>query len=948
MSYGSPQPDLRSKAVSPKRSLSDIRSKAVSPDRWRDPGLLFRRDSESSMASSYHSTPTNGSPQIRPSIFEPFNRVFSPYPESSATSSSALFTLAEVPDTPVSTLGQFGDLVQPSQNPSASELVQKVHQSWRSQSRDEQHGTHHSQSHSRTRSGRHHSQSRSRSEHRRGREVQDLREVLENPESREPSLGRGSTQQSSNTRNNRERSHSRSTVQAGPEVTREPRERSQSTAAVRASLKDIERTREDEKERQKGLERARQRDRSQSTHRRGASSRELRLLVHERSYDNDREIATEKVKRFLQSLESSAQSSMTSPTSGSITLPPIPRFAASETSQSMASQQTPTSTRPQTPQSMASHTTQSTTTQSQTPDQDKELILENRGLYQRVAALQRTERDLLAENQELVRQLAILKKHQETRRQQWEDELQSVKEREKILLVEAQQLKAQIMRQEEQIMDLTSMPSSNSQLAPAPQSSAGLLPDQDIKAWFSERDEIWYAWARDYASRDPNRLSTGLHPLQLHELCDGVKDFVKLTEDHQLPSELMVGSTDMVQTLLHGIFANFICAEALSSPFWVFNAISSGSPESPYVSPPTAISPGGFRLDHALLNAIPSRNVYFPSAQQARMPLSLVTTNLPPSSHHHDPISASSLAYPMKAEMENMFHMLTKGSHDDTNPSSPPSPSPSPSHVKALLFHLFATSGISLPPSSSSSSSSSSSPLEINETKRTLIESRLNYARRLKDRFLAGVARFLLQDQDPAGIAHLERSLTEHIDDALRFSCQLWAKSGPGEGQGKIRFHAPGFAALGGQGQVYKAGGRLVELCWAQQQTLREHDQGGMHVGLRTARPHGDFDGREVVMVVQPGVECLDSGAGLDKEKKSRVWLKARVLVAAKTKEEGLTPTTAQGQEKGHSGQELACSNTSSSVTEARAGSTVAGKQRWTEIPADTFREGHLQQSVGS
>ncbi|EGZ75971.1 hypothetical protein NEUTE2DRAFT_106312 [Neurospora tetrasperma FGSC 2509] len=872
MSYSSRQPDLGSKTVSPKRSLTDIRSKAVSPDRWRDPGLLFQRDSESSMGSSDHSTPTNGSPQIRATIFEPFNRVFSPYSESSAAFSPPLFPLPEVPDTPTSTLGQFGDLVQQNipQNPSATELVQKVYQSWSSQSRDGQSETHHSQSHSRTRSRHHHSQSRSRSEQRQGREGQDLREVLESPASRQPSLRRSATQQSFDTRDNRERSHSRSTLQAAAQATREAHERIQHTTA---------------KERNGDRERARERDRSQSTHRRGASANKLRLLAHERSYDNDREIATDKVNRFLQSLEPSKQAFMTFQTAESPTPQAIPRFAASETSQSMVSQQTPVLTRPQTPQSMVSQPTQFTPTQNQTVDHEKELMLENRGLYQRVAALQRTERDLLAENQDLVRQLAILKKHHETRREQWQDELQSVKEREKMLLAEAQQLKAQTMRQEKQIIDLTI---SSSQLAPALEPTPGLLSNQEIKAWFAERDETWYAWARDYASKDPNRLLTGLHPLQLHELCDGVKDFVKITDDHKLPSELLVGSTEMVQTLLHSILANFICSEALSSPFWVFNAISSGTPESPYMAPTTAISPGGFHFDFSMSNAIPSRNLYVPSAQNARKPLSLLTTNLP-LNHHHDPISASSLAYPMKAEMENMFHMLTKD----------PTSSTSPAHVQASLVHLFATAGISLPSSSTSSSSSSANGIEA---KRMLIESRLNYARRLKDRFLSGVARFLLQDQDPAGIVRLERSLTEHIDDALRFSCQFWARPGP------IRFHA-GFAALGGQ--VYKAGGRLVELCWAQQQGLERTMAG------QTPQPPGNDDGKQVLMVVQPAVESLKIGSGGDDDidtkpsKTSKVWLKARVLVGHGTPAPQIPVPTAQGQLMSIS---HARSNTSSSI----------------------------------
>lgn len=284
---------------------------------------------------------------------------------------------------------------------------------------------------------------------------------------------------------------------------------------------------------------------------------------------------------------------------------------------------------------------------------------ENRGLYQRVAALQRTERDLLAENQELVRQLAVFKKHHETRHQQWKDEYSAVKEREKVLLVEVQQLKAKIMRQEEQILDLAV---ANAQVdAPAPD-----LTEKQITSWFAERDDTWFSWAQNFASRDADRLSTGLHPLQYYEVCDGVKAFVKLTDDFKLPAELLVKGTDMIQALLHGMLANFICAEALSSPFWIFNAISSGTLESPCVAPPTAISPGGFRLDLAMLNAIPSRTLYAQAPSHSisrpapprdpRFPPPLITTNLRP-----DNIHAASLAYPMKAEMENMFHMLTKG-----------------------------------------------------------------------------------------------------------------------------------------------------------------------------------------------------------------------------------------------------------------------------------------------
>ncbi|KAK3493608.1 hypothetical protein B0T13DRAFT_530870 [Neurospora crassa] len=807
----------------------DLRSKAVSPDRWRDPGLLFRRDSESSVASSYHSTPTNGSPQIRPTILEAMNLPLTPYPDSSAASSQ-LSPLPEVPETPSSTLGQFGDLAR-KLNPSAAELVQKVHKSWRSQSREGHSRV--NESHSRTRSGRHHSHSRSRSEQRQGRE--GSREALES----------------------RERSLSRSTLQASIDLQHE-REHSLSRSSTQASLNLLK-----DREREKERERERDMDRSQtSSHRRAASSKELRLLAHERSYDNDREIAATKVNMYLQSLAAQTPQPMPSPPQSNASHTPKPQSSATP---KPTNSQTPIPTQShtpipggahtpipsmshtpipmaasQTPVSATSHTPISATMQMMA-DPDKELLQENRGLYQRVAALQRTERDLLAENQELVRQLAVFKKHHENRHQQWKDEFQKIKEREKILLVEAQQLKAKIMRQEEQILDLAV---ANAQIEnPSPG-----LTDKQITSWFAERDESWFSWAQNFASRDPNRLSSGLHPLQLYEVCDGVKTFVKLTDDFKLPNELLVKGTDMIQAVLHGMLANFICTESLASPFWIFNAISS-----------------------AMLNAIPSRSTFVSALKQpapprdSRFPPPLITANL-----SADNVSASSLAYPMKAEMENMFHMLTKAQTAENGLTSV-------QLREAQLVQLFADSGMSLKSPSDSGGV---------EAKRMLIESRLNYARRLKERFLSGAARFLLQDQDPAGIAALERSLTEHIDDALRFSVQLWARPGP------IRFH--GFQALGNQ--KFKPDNRLMGLCHAQMpkeaapSALPAHLLG--QVGPETPGPPGYYDGRPVIMVVQPAVEGIEVGGGGREDdskprKISRVWMKARVLVAT---------TAAQGQ----------------------------------------------------
>ena len=60
---------------------------------------------------------------------------------------------------------------------------------------------------------------------------------------------------------------------------------------------------------------------------------------------------------------------------------------------------------------------------------------------------------------------------------------------------------------------------------------------------------------------------------------------------------------------------------------------------------------------------------------------------------------------------------------------------------------------------------------------RMLFEARQAHARKLKDRFLGGAARFLLQDQsDAIGIEKLEAHVLYEIDQALRFSCKVWSR----------------------------------------------------------------------------------------------------------------------------------------------------------------------------
>src|SRR5262245_54581160 len=63
------------------------------------------------------------------------------------------------------------------------------------------------------------------------------------------------------------------------------------------------------------------------------------------------------------------------------------------------------------------------------------------------------------------------------------------------------------------------------------------------------------------------------------------------------------------------------------------------------------------------------------------------------------------------------------------------------------------------------------------ESSRSLSEARRRYCRKLRDRFLSGSARFLLQDQDTVGIEKLEITLMEEFDKALRFSCHVWSRT---------------------------------------------------------------------------------------------------------------------------------------------------------------------------
>jgi hypothetical protein len=268
---------------------------------------------------------------------------------------------------------------------------------------------------------------------------------------------------------------------------------------------------------------------------------------------------------------------------------------------------------------------------------ESELLQENRSLYQRIAALQRTERELLAENQDLTRKLGALKQHHERRARQWNEGA-----RRKDIEHEAR------MRElGEQLLDLVSR---------HPQKLPGILSNDEISAWFEGQDTAWNSWAVAFGHQDANRLRDGLHPLQLQELCGGVRGFVRMTDAGGLPTELLAGGKEALYTLLNGMLANFICDEILASPMWVFVAASLGTLESPGVVPTNPL-PGGFRMDmNSFSDVAPARHGACETPRSPQFPPPLITSMMPPLG-----TSASFLGLPLRPDMERLVHILTDG-----------------------------------------------------------------------------------------------------------------------------------------------------------------------------------------------------------------------------------------------------------------------------------------------
>lgn len=128
--------------------------------------------------------------------------------------------------------------------------------------------------------------------------------------------------------------------------------------------------------------------------------------------------------------------------------------------------------------------------------------------------------------------------------------------------------------------------------------------------------------------------------------------------------------------------------------------------------------------------------------------------------------------------------------------------------------------------------------------RRILAEARKGYARKLKDKFLSGPARFLLRDQTPEGISVLESKLTGEIDLALKFSLLVWGRKDTVD----IKF-----SGLEGSSSDYLYNESKMEVYddGARDSDSKTQDGEGEKKSLPVPPPS-----QEVTMVLQPTITC--------------------------------------------------------------------------------------------
>lgn len=221
------------------------------------------------------------------------------------------------------------------------------------------------------------------------------------------------------------------------------------------------------------------------------------------------------------------------------------------------------------------------------PDPKREVALENMRLSQRISSLQRWEKSLEKDNLTLTQYMSSLRQEDETCQRTWEKKVQ---EMESACEGQIKELEKVAVQQKHRLREMPGFRSMSARASPPPRPMHPDLTNAKINSWFRTRGNIWYEWADDYAHRDLDRI-INLDMIQQNELCRRAATFVRLTDEGDLPSELLVNRRiNPSQILLHGLLANFIATEIIASPRWIFAALNVNrakfvSPDSSPVSP---------------------------------------------------------------------------------------------------------------------------------------------------------------------------------------------------------------------------------------------------------------------------------------------------------------------------------------------------------------------------
>jgi len=97
--------------------------------------------------------------------------------------------------------------------------------------------------------------------------------------------------------------------------------------------------------------------------------------------------------------------------------------------------------------------------------------------------------------------------------------------------------------------------------------------DIEVRDWFNSRSQSWYGWAKDFAHRDPHRLST-MPDAERGEFFDAISQFVVLEHGTPALPAALASQPRILYILLHGLLANLLCSDILGSPFWPLDAIN--------------------------------------------------------------------------------------------------------------------------------------------------------------------------------------------------------------------------------------------------------------------------------------------------------------------------------------------------------------------------------------